>query len=349
MLVLISVCLGVLLVLSVVMRAVYFYVPAKELKKRARTGDVIAQAIYKAASYEHVLSLFMWITTSLLAAIFIVILAERLSFTWAVLVTTLLLICSFGGLQFLVGVRTVWHLTRLISPGLAWLLGYIAPPVEWAYRHLSFAQPLHTRIYDKDDILDVLERQSNQADSRLSPTEISIVRSSLLFGDKKVRDIMIPKRVVHMVSVNDPIGPLLMDELHKSGHSRFPVIDPSNDAIVGTLFLRDVVDMKGGGVVGDVMQKSVNYIHDEQNLIAALRASIRTKHHLFMVVNSYEDVIGIVTLEDIVEQIIGVPIMDESDTHEDLRVIARKDADTQHATHKDQEASESAPEVVESE
>lgn len=114
-----------------------------------------------------------------------------------------------------------------------------------------------------------------------------------------------------------------MDELHKSGHSRFPVYDPEkNDAIVGTLYLRDLIGNKKSGKVKDLMSKKVFFVHEELDLNHALNGFIKTRHHMFIVVNTFEEFVGILTIEDVLEQVLGRQIVDEFDAYENLREVA---------------------------
>ena len=120
-----------------------------------------------------------------------------------------------------------------------------------------------------------------------------------------------------------------MDTLHKSGHSRFPVYDGKKDNIVGTLYMRDLVNAKEGGTIKSVMKHDVGYVHEEQNLYDALQAVIKTHHHLLVVVNSFEEYVGIITLEDILEQVVGKLIVDEFDQYNDLRAVAARAAEAE--------------------
>jgi CBS domain containing-hemolysin-like protein len=86
--------------------------------------------------------------------------------------------------------------------------------------------------------------------------------------------------------------------------------------------LHDLVITKENKKVKDVMRREVYYVHEEQTLDHALKAFIKTKHHLFIVINSFEEFVGIITIEDILEQIIGKKIIDEFDKYDDLREVA---------------------------
>ena len=134
--------------------------------------------------------------------------------------------------------------------------------------------------------------------------------------------------MIEAISRSELLGPLVLDELHKKGHSRFPVIDKDLDDIVGVLKMRDVLTLdttrKHTSKVETAMKTEVFYIHEDQTLAHALNAFITTHHHLFIVVNEFRETVGILTLEDVIEALIGHEIVDEYDAHDDPRAVAKR-------------------------
>ena len=179
-----------------------------------------------------------------------------------------------------------------------------------------------------------------------APRKVSLVAS--LVRGRTVADALVPKRVVKSVSASDSVGPILMGELHSTGHSRFPVSDGTAENIVGTLYLHDLVGEKGSGTVRDLMHKKVVYVHENFSLYQTLQAFIKTKQHLFIVVNEFEEYVGIITIEDVLERVIGRLIVDEFDQYDDLRAVAAAAARKDHAkNHKDGVGLEPTPEAKE--
>lgn len=150
------------------------------------------------------------------------------------------------------------------------------------------------------------------------------------FDERKVSDIMTPKSVISTVSKSEILGPLVLDDLHKTGHSRIPVIDGDIDHIVGILHLRDALTLdttrKNTAKVETLMEKRVYYIREHQPLSDAFAAFISTHHHLFIVINEYHETVGLLTLEDVVESMLGTKIVDEYDAHDDMRSVAARQA-----------------------
>ena len=89
----------------------------------------------------------------------------------------------------------------------------------------------------------------------MSPDELQIVSRVLSFNDRLIGEVMTPRRRMKTVAAADTIGPVLMDELHASGHTRFPVTGKKPTDIVGTLYLNDLIHNQYSGTVQDVMDK----------------------------------------------------------------------------------------------
>ena len=337
MIVFLILILAVLTVLSVSIQKTYSNVPLKELRRRAVKGDEVAHALHRAVSYGVSLDVLLWGIIGLSAAGFFVSLTVAVPAWLALFGCASLLWVAFAWLPNSKVTNLGEKLAKSVAPALAWVLERLYPLLNrfgvFLQKHSNIT--VHSGIYQKEDLVDLLDRQAHQPDNRMTAYEIGIVKSALTFSDRLIRDIMTPKRVVKTVKVTESVGPLLMDELHKSGFSRFPVVGEKPDEIVGTLYMRDLVHTKASSKVKDVMKKTVYYVNEEKPLQHALQAFLRTKHHLFVVVNSFEEVVGIVTIEDVLEQVLGKQIVDEFDKYEDLRAVAALEAkkDKQSHTH----------------
>ena len=325
-----------LTLLTISLQRTYGALPLKEMKRRARNGDSIAAALYRAASYGSSLRALLWILVVFVAALFFVTLSGATESWFAIIAASALLWFGFIWLPAQEATHTGLWLAGKVAPALEKILQYVHPIFDRIAKFIRRHRPvnLHTGLYDKEDLLGLFERQKVQADNRVDRNTLEVVEHALKFGDKKVVDILIPRRVVKAVSVDDTIGPVLMTDLHKSGHSRFPVYEGKEDSIVGVLYLRDLVRAKAGGTVQKVMSKTVCYVHEDQPLTEALQAILKTHQQLFVVVNNFEEYVGIVTIEDIMEQIVGKQIIDEFDQYDDLRAVAAAAAKKDHAEHR---------------
>lgn len=324
-----------LTLLAISLQRTYGSVPLKELKRRARSGDTVAATLHRAASYGSSLRAILWVLVLIFASLFCITVSHATETWFAVVLSSILLWFGFVWLPAQDATRAGVWLAAQAAPALEKVLQYLHPIIDKFTRFIRRHRPLtvHTGLYTADDLIELFERQKIQSDNRVDADTLEIVEHALQFGDKKVVDILIPRRVVKSVAVTDTVGPILMTDLHKSGFSRFPVYEGKQDNIVGVLYLRDIVRAKSGGMVQKSMSKHVCYVHEDEPLTDALQAILKTHQQLFVVVNSFEEYVGIVTVEDILEQIIGKQIVDEFDQYEDLRAVAAKLAAKEHKVH----------------
>ena len=164
-----------------------------------------------------------------------------------------------------------------------------------------------------------------QSGDVLTAHEKRLIANGLNLDTMQVSEVMTPKSMIATVSVDEVLGPLVLTELHETGYSRFPVVEGDIDHIVGMLYVQDLLETSDRARVKTVkaaMDKKVFYIRQDQSLQHALAAFIRVRHHLFIVVNQFRETVGLLTLEDVLEALLGRKINDEFDAYDDLRQVA---------------------------
>jgi CBS domain containing-hemolysin-like protein len=317
--------------------------PLTELRRRARSDqDKNAHAVYKLAAYGASADLVLWLIVSLSAAGLVLVVAA--SAWWL----GILLIVLIGWLIMYGGVSTDgwgWKISAWLSPPAGRLVSLAQPllnkPASWLHKRRP---KRHTRIFEKDDLLETFDFQARQADNRLSQSEINLAKGALTFGDKTVGSVMTPRQEVKLAAAGDPIGPHLMDELHASGFNRLPVAKDTSGSdtpeIVGTLYLKDLTSHQGKGRVRDVMKPAVHFVNETQNLRQALGVFLNTQSHLLIVVNNFEEFAGILSIEDVMEQILGQPITDDFEQYDELRAVAGLDAEASQTEQSESEVIE---------
>lgn len=335
----IGLALGLVTVVLAALYASLHSIRRNELKRRARRGDAVAAILYKSVSYGAATKIVIGGLAVMFGYVALVLWIDSVG-AWGTLVlcagfaVVIAYIVTTRGKLYLLGLR----FAVLFSPSVAWLVERLHGPLDGLATVMRKLLPIHVHsgLYEKEDLVTLLEHQKDQPDNRISQGELDLITHALTFGDQKVGEVLVPKRVVKMVAASDAVGPVLMDELHDSGHSRFPVYDDKRDNLVGVLYMHDLVAAKQSGVVRDIMRPKVAYVHEEFTLYQTLQAFIKTKQHLFIVVNSFEEFVGIITIEDVLERVIGKPIVDEFDTYDDLRAVAAADARKEHNNHQKQ-------------
>lgn len=185
-----------------------------------------------------------------------------------------------------------------------------APFLIKLFRSVSDGKGVHSlRIESRAELQNLVDESENV----LTPDEKKLIVHSLSFNDKLVNSIMTPRNQICSINKSEFLGPLALDELHKVGHSRLPVISGDIDHIVGILNLQSLLalDVKRSTTAEKAMEPKVYYIRQDQTLDKALTMFLRSHHHLLIVVNESQKTVGLVTLTDVIETLLGHKIVDE--------------------------------------
>ncbi|HEY5863594.1 MAG TPA: transporter associated domain-containing protein [Casimicrobiaceae bacterium] len=169
---------------------------------------------------------------------------------------------------------------------------------------------------DREDLLDLMrgayERRLLDADA------LSMIEGVLAVSEATVRDIMIPRAQMDCVSIDDD-PPDFLPLILETKHSRFPVIGESKDDVVGILLAKELLNYYAkpeGFVLRDTLRPAV-FVPESKRLNVLLREFRANRNHIAIVVDEYGGVSGLVTIEDVLEQIVG-DIEDEYDFDESI-------------------------------
>ncbi len=151
-----------------------------------------------------------------------------------------------------------------------------------------------------------------------------MIEGVLAVADMQVRDIMVPRAQMVFVE-RDEAPDKLVEIMVESGHSRFPVIGEDRDQILGIVLAKDLLRLQiedGESFEIREYMRPVMFVPESKRLNVLLKEFRQSHNHLAMVVDEYGGVCGLVTIEDVIEQIVG-EIDDEHDV-EDARAISRE-------------------------
>ena len=165
-----------------------------------------------------------------------------------------------------------------------------------------------------------------QEEGVFQESESNVIKNIIDFKKIVVKDIMTPRTVVKTASDQMKIREFY-DKNHKLKFSRIPLFNESLDNISG-YFLKDelfesIIDGKGDEVLGSI-SREIFVTNREMPIKTLFDKLIEKQEHIALVVDEFGSVSGIVSQEDIIETLLGFEIVDESDGHEDLQVLARK-------------------------
>ncbi|HSX29821.1 MAG TPA: CBS domain-containing protein [Candidatus Saccharimonadales bacterium] len=309
--------------LALVLQRFYSSVPAKELKRLAVRQDPLAEALYRPVAYGASMRLLLWTVFCLgLAGGFFLVISSFMPVAAFVVVS--LSVAAVVLLQSLrLTVRSA-HFAVKAAPALNWLLNYMHRPFDALARSINRfrTQTTHSGLYEKEDVLNLLAQQRAQPDNRIAPQDLDLMMHAVQFDDRKAADIVLPMSRSRSVSMHDHIGPILLGELHESGQTNFLVYDGQPDKVVGTLFLRDAMSAREGGRVEDVMHAKVCYVHEDFGLRQVLHAFIQTGQFMVVVINAFEEPVGVISLQHLLAQLVGEQLDDEFDAYENRAAVA---------------------------
>jgi magnesium and cobalt transporter len=177
----------------------------------------------------------------------------------------------------------------------------------------------------RDDLVEIL--RDAQKRELLDRDALDMIEGVLQVSEMKVRDIMVPRGQMDVVDRNEKPEDYL-PRLIESGHSRFPMIDGDKDKVIGILLAKDLLryfqlDKKKRAHfnVHDYLRPAV-FVPESKRLNVLLREFRASRNHMAIVVDEYGGVAGIVTIEDVIEQIVG-DISDEYDVDEETTILSR--------------------------
>jgi CBS domain containing-hemolysin-like protein len=322
---------------GVAVRKTYYYLPVTELKRRAAKGDVFAAQLYRAAAYEGSLRGLLWLFIAATSAGGVILLAREAPIWLSLLAVITMLWAAYSWLPASKVTAFGARATTTVTPFISWLLSYLHPIINRAVSLVSkrYSAPAHTGLFERDDLLKLLERQQGQGDSRVSGEEIEIIRHVLSFPDYTVRDILTPRGDVRTVHANETVGPILIDELHQTGMEHVLVQDSPDANIVGTLAVHEL-GLHSSGRVRDIMDPTVYFVHENDSLSEALHAFFVTNHPLFIVTNSFEEYVGVITVQNLLHQLLGHIPGDNFDQYSDLQAVASRHPKTKRAKKADE-------------
>jgi magnesium and cobalt transporter len=166
---------------------------------------------------------------------------------------------------------------------------------------------------DRDQLVELLHSAYER--NLLDADALAMIEGVLQVSESQVRDVMIPRAQMDVVDINDPPEKFLPFVI-STAHSRFPVTDKDRDDVIGILLAKDMLRYYAGEEVNvRAMLRPAVFIPESKRLNVLLKEFRSNRNHIAIVVDEYGGVAGLVTIEDVLEQIVG-EIEDEFDFDE---------------------------------
>jgi metal transporter CNNM len=295
----------------------YFSLDIASLRRRALAGDVEAMRVYPIRAKGNLLLTTLLLGNVTVNTILSVFLGSLISGVFASLVATGL-IFLFGeiGPQALFSRHALAFgskfapVTRILI-----IIAYpIAYPVSFALdKLLGHAIPT---MYSHSELMQIVSEHEDSEHSHIDADEERIVHGALQFSHKQVREVMTPITHVVMFEENQKLTDSFFEKVGEAGYSRFPIYSGNTTNITGILFAKDLLTEDEEIAIRDTedaFETDILRIKAGTYLDAVLTKMLKSKKHLAIVEKSSGEAIGVLALEDIIEEIIQVEIEDEDD------------------------------------
>jgi magnesium and cobalt transporter len=188
-------------------------------------------------------------------------------------------------------------------------------------------QALQGELKDRDQLIEVL--QEAQKNNIIDYDALTMIEGVIGVSEMQVRDIMIPRAQMVVVE-RDADLKVILETAVESAHSRFPAVGENRDEVVGILLAKDLLPYFLGGEttrfnLRDILRPAV-FIPESKRLNVLLKEFRASRNHIAIVVDEYGGVAGMVTIEDVLEQIVG-EIEDEHDVEEEAYIFEHRNGE----------------------
>jgi len=164
-----------------------------------------------------------------------------------------------------------------------------------------------------------------EKEGHLDANESTIVRNLMRFQELNATDIMTPRTVMFALPADGTVGEILAEHSEKP-FSRIPIYGEDRDDIIGFVLKSDLLHKEAldqSNVKARELVNAIAAVPATINLTDLLQTMLDKREHIMLVVGEYGGTAGLVTLEDLVETLLGMEIVDEVDNHEDMQALAR--------------------------
>jgi len=224
-----------------------------------------------------------------------------------------------------IGVVYSGSVARILVYPLQFMI-VVLTPITFATGFITrLITPANSGPSATEDDIRIMASLSRKSGS-IQDYEEKAISNILALDRKRVEDVMTPRIVVFSLPMS-----ITLDEAYKRDDfwhfSRVPIFDSNNEDIVGVLQRREVTmrmrEGKGDLLLSEVM-RPIHYVLESQTLDIILHSFLDLHQHLFAVLDEYGGLAGVISLEDILEEMLGREIIDESDMATDMREAARQ-------------------------
>lgn len=287
----------------------------KDLQRKAKLGNLQAKKILPYRQNTHLSLAAILLTNVAAVSTTSLVLASVLYGVLAGVIATLLTVV-FGEIlpQALFSRRALAYCARFSFALRAMIIVtyIVAKPLQILLDNLFSKEK--DQLQSRHE-LGIMISEHLDHESELDTDEVEIIRGALQLSEKQVRDIMLPIKEVFWLKPDTVLTPALIEEIKAKGRSRIPIFNKQLTLCYGVLLMKELVDIdfsEKAYRIDDLMLHVVHPIGSRTALDTMLRKFISSGTHLIPI-DKDDRIIGIVTIEDLIEEIVGHEIEDETD------------------------------------
>jgi metal transporter CNNM len=287
-----------------------------DLKRKAKLGNHQAKAVLPLRQRTH-LTLASIILANIAAVSATSLVLEQLVDGWIAVTISTLLIVIFGEIipqaffykdnlgwssRFALLLKATVAITFIVSKPLQLLLDSLFPHEK-------------SRLQSRDELGLLIAEHMGTKDSELDDDEVEIIRGALQLSEKRARDIMTDIRHTYWLTPDTELNDAKIDEIKAQGYSRIPIFNRKLTKCYGLLLMKDLVDIDFDANhfrVDSMSLHPAKLVGSMTALDTMFRKFINSGTHLIPVEKD-DEIIGIITIEDLIEEIVGHEIEDETD------------------------------------
>jgi len=292
-----------------------------DLERKARHGNKRAKHVLPLRRNAHLSLASILLTNVAVISATSLVLEHRFNGLIAGIASTLLIVVFGEIIPQALFVKHALNVTDRFAGVLKWMIIItypVAKPLQLLLDRL-FGQE-SSKLHSRHELGMIISDHINTSGSELDEDEIEIMRGALSLSEKRVRDITTDIRHVYWLTPDTLIDAHRIDEIKAENWSRIPIFNKELTECHGILLMKDLVDIdfdERGYKVKELPLKKTKMVGNMTALDTMFRKFIAARTHL-MPVEKNDVIIGVVTIEDLIEEIIGHEIEDESDQQRDL-------------------------------
>lgn len=245
-------------------------------------------------------------TAALVFALTVFVSAEAIG-AFSIASTFLLLIIAFFVLPALHLPEFVKRPAYLLAPAIRKAVERLKPlgrQLEFAAKKVTPAQT-DTGVYTETDLKHLLDEQKHARGNQIEGYKLDNLIKRIEFDEKKTGGVMTKLSEVKKIGASEAIGPILIDELHKSNHKFFPVIEEFNKEIIGLLELDSLTSLKKEGTAKDAMNGRVAFVDEDDTIRDVLKRCVSNDAKVFLVNKDHGKPTGVISFEQIIAELTG--------------------------------------------